>query len=86
MSAKKLNKNLLQLLIYVSIIFLLILTSANINNYLTPKNVLGAEVESNEEEFWNEFLAKNPNYIPGWIELGRYDKVMQIDPNYFREP
>jgi len=82
MSVKKLNNALIQILLSVCIIFLLTLTSANLNSYLTPKKVLGAEVEDNNEEFWIKFLAKNPNYIPGWIELKRYDKVKQIDPNY----
>lgn len=76
------QKKLTDLLIYVAVVTILLLSALNIENYLAPKEVLGVEIENKEEEFWNEFLEKNPNYIPGWIELGRLDKVRQIDPNY----
>lgn len=67
----------------VSVVTLLLLSALNIENYLSPKEVLGVETEDVvNEEYWNEFLQKHPDYIPGWVELGRYDKVMQIDPNY----
>lgn len=83
MSAKKLNISL-QLLIYTATLFLLLLTALNLNNYFMPKKVLGltADEDNGSEAFWQDFLSKNPNYIPGWIELKRYDKVMQIDPNF----
>lgn len=74
------------LLFCTATITLLLLSALNIENYLTPKEVLGIETENKEEAFWNEFLEKNPDYIPGWIELGRLDKVKQIDPNYFVLP
>ncbi len=35
-----------------------------------------------DTEFWNKFLNDNPNYIPGWLEIGRVDKVNELDPNY----
>ena len=83
MFAKKVNQAARQLLMFTAIIFILLLASANIGSYLTPKKVLGAETQVNlEEKFWQEFLDKNPNYIPGWIEIGRTDKVKEIDPNY----
>jgi hypothetical protein len=67
----------------VSIITLLLLSALNIKNFLTPDVVLGTgHVNSVNEDYWREFLLENPDYIPGWIELGRFDKVMQIDPNY----
>ena len=54
---------------------------------MTPKKVLGVETQIDlEEKFWQEFLDKNPNYIPGWIEIGRNDKVKEIDPNYLLTP
>lgn len=81
------------LLFCIATITLLLLSALNIENYLAPKKVLGTEIESTgseinseEIEFWEDFLSKNPDYIPGWIELGRYEKVKQIDPNYFQEP
>lgn len=75
------------LLFCVVIIALLFLSAINIENYLAPKEVLGIESEEiNNDIFWTEFLEKHPNYIPGWIELGRWDKVMQIDPNFLLQP
>jgi len=83
MSAKEVNKVAVELFIFVSALFVLLLTSININNYLTPKKVLGAETQVNStDKFWQDFLNKNPDYIPGWMEIGRTDKVKEIDPNY----
>jgi len=84
---KKIRKNSIQVFVYVVILFLLLLTSINIDKFLTPKTVLGAETSLNQstdknELFWSNFLSKNPNYIPGWIEIGRSDKARQIDPNF----
>lgn len=64
---------------------LLILTSLNIYSFLKPKNnfVLGAQTKNEYGIFWFNFLKQNPTYIPGWIEIGRPDKVKAIDPNYF---
>ena len=75
-------------LLYILIVFALLVSAVNINSYLGPNKVLGAEIEEsvNNEAFWNEFLANNPDYIPGWIEIGRMDKVLEIDPNYFIQP
>ncbi|MEK7550528.1 MAG: hypothetical protein AAB535_01980 [Patescibacteria group bacterium] len=70
------------LLFCASVVMILLLSALNIQSYLEPKPVLGIETEDNEKIFWEDFLSKNPNYIPGWIELGRLDKVKQIDPNY----
>ena len=84
MSAKYVNNIVKEIFIYTSLLFVLLLTSINIYNYLTPKElaVLGAETENKEEVFWQDFLTKNPNYIPGWIETGRLDKAKEIDPNF----
>jgi hypothetical protein len=87
MSAKRVNKAAIELLFFVSALFLLILTAANIENYQAPKKVLAAETQVNQnDKFWQDFLVKNPNYIPGWIEIGRTDKVKEIDPNYIITP
>jgi hypothetical protein len=84
MSAKKVNKAAKELFIYVFLLFILLLTSINIDNYLRPKEtkVLGSETKNTEPVFWQNFLAQNPDYIPGWIETGRIDKAHEIDPNY----
>jgi len=71
------------ILLAVCAITLLLLSALNIQNFLAPREVLGIETEESvDEEFWREFLVEHPNYIPGWIELGEWDKVKQIDPNY----
>jgi hypothetical protein len=82
--SEDLNNIAKELLIYTLVLFLLVLTSANLTNYLEGKNVdvLGAETQDEDTTFWNDFLAKNPSYIPGWIEIGKIDKVKEIDPNY----
>ena len=83
MSTKNVNETVIEVLIFTSILFVLLLTSLNIENYLTPVKVLGAETEVNSSQiFWEDFLSSNPNYIPGWTELGRMNKVKEIDPNY----
>jgi hypothetical protein len=72
-----------QLLIFMAALFVLLLASVNIKNYLAPKKVLGTKIQVGAtEKFWQDFLAKSPDYIPGWIEIGRIDKVKEIDPNY----
>lgn len=72
----------------VGIFSLLLLSIVNIKNYTSEKQVnevvLGAKTDKiSNDEFWNSFLNENPNYIPGWIEVNKLDKVRQIDPNYF---
>lgn len=73
-----------ELLIYAAILFILLLTSININDFLAPKNVLGikSSKETSYQEFWGNFLSENPNYIPGLIETGQTDKASRVDPNY----
>lgn len=86
MSAKKTDKiNLIatELLILTSIVFILLLTFVNVTNYFTPNKILGVETQIDPaQKFWGDFLTKNPNYIPGWVETGRMDKAHEIDPNY----
>lgn len=87
---KKYEKDL-QYLLYLTLVVLIILLSIfNLQNTSLNKiKVLGSkvEIETNEKEkennFWREFQTRNPTYIDGWIELGRLDKVKEIDPNYF---
>jgi len=86
------SETIKEILIYIALLLIIVLTSININGYLSPRkvypdlsrvNVLGAETQATKNSFWQNFLSKNPDYIPGWIEMGRIDKVTQIDPNYF---
>ena len=90
MSSAKRNKHLQleaikEILLAAALLLIIVLTSININSYLSPQRVtvLGAETQVTENSFWQDFLSKNPDYIPGWLEMGRIDKVTQIDPNYF---
>ena len=83
MSATNINAVSKVFFIYVFVAFVLLLTSVNIGRFLAPKKVLGAEAQGDSRErFWQNFLVKNPNYIPGWIEIDREDKAHEIDPNY----
>lgn len=82
-SARKFKKASFQVFIYFLIVFLLLLVSLNVKNYLTPLKVLGTQTKTDDSrKFWEEFTAKNPDYVPGWIELGRLDKAKEIDPNF----
>lgn len=86
-SAQKVNRYAKEIFIYVAFLFVLFLTAINISTFLQPKintKVLGIETTDNSNtDFWKSFLDQHPNYIPGWIEIGRMDKVKRIDPNYF---
>lgn len=83
------NKNYTLVFFELSVFFLfliiVVLTSVNIHVYLTHKNpkTLGVNTQVQSSNVWVEFMKENPNYIPGWIELGRIDKALKIDPNYF---
>lgn len=73
----------LEILIITVTLFVILLTIINIENCLTPKKVLGAETKTDsDQQFWSDFLTKNPEYVPGWYEVGRIDKVREIDPNH----
>lgn len=83
MSAKVVNKVSRELFIFVATLLILLLSIINIENYQRPKKVLGIETQIvSNDTFWQDFLKENPNYIPGWIEIGRLDRVREIDPNY----
>ena len=86
MSANKVNKNTNVLFIYFALLAILFLTAVNINSVSTQKEdvVLGAKTEITDDVFWKNFLDKNPEYIPGWIEIGRMNKANEIDPNYIK--
>jgi len=87
---KNYNKDFYYFLYITFAVLIILLSIFNLQNVSQKKNkVLGAttviskiELE-NEKFFWEEFQKINPTYIDGWIELGRLDKVKEIDPNYF---
>jgi hypothetical protein len=75
------DKDLRTLFYINSIVLILILSILNLLSLKKKEiKVLGAETTDNT--FWEEFVAKHPTYRDGWVELGRMDKVKQIDPNY----
>ena len=94
MAKKKNFDKDLQHLLYITLAVLIILLSIfNLQKTSKEKDtVLGINTETvqtkldNERMFWENFQIKNPTYIDGWIELGRFDKVEGIDPNYFIYP
>ncbi len=82
-TTKKIKKDL-ELLLYITFsILILLLTAFNLQKIKSKKTtiVLGAETDSS---FWEDFVIKHPTYIDGWVELGKMDKVNEIDPNYER--
>jgi hypothetical protein len=82
----KLNRATKEFFIYIALLFVLLLTSINISIFVSPKEVkvLGVETQNKEEIFWQDFLSKNPDYVPGWIETGNVDKAKSINPNYIK--
>ena len=76
--------NYSKLYTYLFVLIIIFLTSINIRNYFKPNKVavLGIETVNSEFIFWQEFLTEHPNYVPGWIEIGRGDKGYKIDPNF----
>lgn len=88
---KRLNKESKELFVYVAFLVILLLTVLNIDTFTTIRvisskivknRVLGAQTNADEDAFWQNFLDKNPSYIPGWIETGQTEKAKEIDPNY----
>lgn len=72
----KLKKQFVFLCSCCAVILILMISAFNFENLLTNQKVLGAQSGSNEQEFlqeqkifWGEFVAENPTYLDGWIEL-----------------
>lgn len=82
MTAKK-STALVTLFYSIAIVTLLLLSALNLEMMQENEKVLGESTDLvNYDEYWRDFLAKNPNYIPGWIEVGQEEKIKLIDPNY----
>lgn len=76
----KAKDKLLYLATAVGLLVSLTLISFNINAYLNQKKVLAAETQQgeaaqlkSEASFWESFLAQNPTYLPGWLELSKIE-------------
>ena len=59
----------------LGVLLVLLLVTANISQLSSGKTeVLGAKPKYQDEiAYWDEFLAKHPNYLDGWIELARLE-------------
>lgn len=79
--AKELNN----LLYIIFAVLILLLSIFNLQKLKRKEIVTVLGTETNNL-FWEDLVAKHPTYIDGWVELGRFDKVSEIDPNYFQEP
>ncbi len=84
MDNRMVNKDINHLIFIVGVFVLLLLSLVNIKTVFSKKEVLGLETQiQSDDKFWNDFLIKNPNYLPGWVELGKADVASKIDPNYW---
>jgi len=73
-----LKKHLIFLCSCCAVILLLFIAGFNFENYLKKERVLGLESQKNiyeqkllkeQKTYWEDFLAENPTYLDGWIEL-----------------
>lgn len=100
---KKLLKDNQKLLNYAIVALIGIISFFNLAIFLTPKEkkiiyTYEPASSSNSEQlisYWNTFLDKNPEYLPGWVELAKIhlennqlssalvsaSKALEIDPN-----
>lgn len=84
---KNYKKEIRFFLSIIVVMLILLLSTFNLQNKIKPaqdeaKNkVLGITTDSS---FWTSFVEKHPTYRDGWLELGRIDKVKEIDPNFFK--
>ncbi|MEK7112184.1 MAG: hypothetical protein AAB875_02550 [Patescibacteria group bacterium] len=72
----KLKKQFVFLCSCCAVILILLISAFNFENFLTNQKVLGAQSGTSEQEllrgqkiFWEEFVAENPTYLDGWIEI-----------------
>ena len=80
---KKVNSKELTLHYFycLSIILLLILTSVNINKFLSQQQVLGTQIDTtdiqNEKLYWKKMTQDNPTYIDGYLQLAKVAVELQ---------
>lgn len=81
MSKKKNFYNELTHLLYINVaVIVLLLTIFNLQHLKGKEiTVLGATTDNT---YWEEMVKKHPTYRDAWLELGRMDKVEEIDPNF----
>lgn len=80
----KYSKELDFLLLSILVIIILLLSISNLSSLSNKERVVSVLGTNTDYEFWVNFVQKHPDYIDGWLELNRLDKVAEIDPNYFK--
>ena len=73
----KLKKQFILICSCCAAIFVLFVTTFNLNSFIYQRRVLGIQTELQsqqskllkEKAYWVGFLAQNPNYFSGWVEL-----------------
>lgn len=70
--------NLLKITLSITILLLSFFNLQSLNKKKEIR-VLGTTIDNT---FWEEMTIKHPTYRDAWVELNRFDKVREIDPNY----
>lgn len=68
-------------LLYITLAILILLLST-LNLSTKPKQEIKVLGVTTDNSYWEKMVIKHPTYRDAWIELGRMDKVKQIDPNF----
>jgi len=77
-----LKKQLIFLCSCCAVVLLLFVAGFNLESFLADKRVLGLKTQNRIDEqqllkeqklYWEEFLAENPTYLDGWIELANIE-------------
>ncbi|MEK7100336.1 MAG: hypothetical protein AAB872_00830 [Patescibacteria group bacterium] len=74
------QKELINLLYITLAVLILLLSTLNLST--KPKQETKVLGTTTDNSYWEEMVVKHPTYRDAWIELGRMDKVKQIDPNF----
>ena len=89
MTAQKIKPKLTQSIILALVLIITTIGLANTfiltiksKQSINEKSVLGTTTETNSRRvFWQDFLSKQPNYLPGWIELYK----LEIENNNYED-
>lgn len=69
-----------------AVVLLLFVAGFNLENFLAGKRVLGLKTQNQNYEqqllkeqklYWEDFLAANPTYLDGWIELANINLKLE---------
>lgn len=67
----------------LAVVFILTLTTLNINKFLNDRKVLGVAVDNEkiltEKEYWLGVVKDNPTYIDGYLELAKVDVELNLN-------